>query len=79
MQFLLAIIVELPTWLIIAAVRLYQWTISPLLGPVCRYHPSCSNYMVGAVVKYGPLVGVWRGLKRVARCHPWRAGGYDPH
>jgi putative membrane protein insertion efficiency factor len=68
----------LPAWGVVLAVRGYQWTISPLLGPVCRYQPSCSNYMIAAVRKYGVWRGVWRGALRIGRCHPWHPGGYDP-
>lgn len=67
--------------LLILAIRLYQWTLSPLLsafGPVCRFEPSCSRYMIGAIRKYGPIRGLARGLARLARCHPWHPGGYDP-
>lgn len=71
-------------WGIIALIRLYQKTLSPDHGwfrsatPVCRYLPTCSEYMVSAVEKYGSITGVVLGLKRIARCHPWHAGGYDP-
>lgn len=68
----------LPAWLLIAMVRLYQITLSPWVGRSCRYYPTCSNYMIEAVHKYGFWRGMWRGLKRIARCHPFRAGGYDP-
>ena len=64
--------------LIIGLIRVYQGTLSPLLGPACRFEPSCSRYMVGAIEKYGLLRGVWKGLKRFASCHPWHPGGYDP-
>lgn len=64
--------------ILILLVRLYQYTISPLLGTVCRYHPSCSAYFIGAVQKYGPWRGTWRGVCRVCRCHPGYPGGYDP-
>lgn len=67
--------------LIVLAVRVYQVTLSPVLralGVGCRYFPSCSEYMVLAVRKYGPAVGVVKGIFRVCRCHPWAAGGYDP-
>ncbi|MBX7106004.1 MAG: membrane protein insertion efficiency factor YidD [Gemmataceae bacterium] len=64
--------------ILIGLVRVYQWTLSPLLPRACRFQPSCSEYFIEAVQKYGPIAGGWRGLKRVARCHPWHAGGYDP-
>ena len=63
---------------LIAAIGVYQRTLSPLLGPVCRFEPSCSRYMVGALHKYGLLRGVAKGVGRVCRCHPWNPGGYDP-
>lgn len=69
---------RLPAWLLIRLVRLYQLTISPWLGPTCRYYPSCSNYMIQSIEKHGFVRGAWRGLRRIARCHPLRAGGYDP-
>ena len=64
--------------LIRALLRFYQLTLSPLLGPRCRFHPSCSHYMQEAVATHGALRGVWLGLRRLARCHPLNAGGYDP-
>jgi putative membrane protein insertion efficiency factor len=64
--------------LLIVAIRLYQITLSPLLGPACRFEPSCSRYMVESLKKYGLLKGLARGLRRVSRCHPWDPGGYDP-
>lgn len=60
-------------WLI----RLYQVTISPILGPVCRYYPSCSAYGVTALERHGPLRGTWLTTLRVLRCHPWARGGVD--
>jgi putative membrane protein insertion efficiency factor len=63
---------------LVLVVRIYQICISPWLGANCRYEPSCSNYMILAVRKYGPLRGSWRGICRIARCHPLHAGGYDP-
>jgi len=71
----------LPAWLLVLLVRLYQVTLSPCIGFAglsCRYHPTCSNYMIEAVRKYGFWRGLWRGLARIARCHPLHAGGYDP-
>ena len=64
--------------LLIGAIRVYQVTLSPLLGPACRFEPSCSRYMVACLQKYGLLRGLARGLRRVSRCHPWNLGGYDP-
>jgi len=63
---------------LIAAIGLYQRTLSPLLGPACRFEPTCSRYMVGALRKYGLARGLAKGLGRVCRCHPWSPGGYDP-
>lgn len=62
----------------IALVRLYQVVISPWLGPKCRYTPTCSNYAIEALKKYGVFKGLWLTVKRVSRCHPWGGSGYDP-
>jgi putative membrane protein insertion efficiency factor len=59
-------------------IRLYQWTVSPLLGPSCRFHPSCSQYALEAVLRFGVLRGSALAVKRLARCHPWHPGGFDP-
>lgn len=64
--------------MLIGCIRLYQVTLSPLLGDVCRFHPSCSRYMVEALQKYGLVAGLAKGLRRISRCHPWHPGGYDP-
>lgn len=64
--------------LLILPVRIYQVFISPLLGPSCRFDPTCSQYFIESVRKYGPLRGAWRGVCRIARCHPFHPGGYDP-
>jgi len=58
--------------------RFYKRWISPLLPSACRYYPTCSEYMLEAVEKHGALKGVWLGLKRLFRCHPFHAGGFDP-
>lgn len=63
---------------LMGAIRAYQYALSPILGPCCRYHPSCSHYGYEAVARFGALRGGWLAAKRVARCHPWRAGGEDP-
>lgn len=62
----------------IGLIRLYQWVLSPLIGPKCRYTPTCSHYALEAFKKYGPLKGGWLAIKRIARCHPWGGHGYDP-
>jgi uncharacterized protein len=64
--------------IVIGALRVYKLAISPLLPPACRYHPTCSDYTREAVAKYGAARGLWMGLKRLARCHPFHAGGFDP-
>ncbi|WP_183353652.1 membrane protein insertion efficiency factor YidD [Geomonas silvestris] len=56
----------------------YQRYISPLKAPSCRFYPTCSHYSLQALEKYGPLKGVWLTVARIARCHPWHPGGYDP-
>jgi putative membrane protein insertion efficiency factor len=61
-----------------ALIRAYQLGISPLLGARCRYYPSCSQYALEAVGLHGSLRGSWLALRRLARCHPFHAGGYDP-
>lgn len=62
----------------IAPIRLYQLTLSPLLGTHCRHTPSCSQYTIEAIREWGVPRGIWLGMKRIARCHPWGTHGYDP-
>jgi putative membrane protein insertion efficiency factor len=64
--------------LIVAILRFYKLALSPMLPSACRYYPSCSDYMRQAVEKYGPARGMWMGIKRIARCHPFHQGGLDP-
>lgn len=59
-------------------IKLYQYLVSPAIGPHCRYQPTCSNYAAEAIKRHGPYKGFILGLKRVARCHPWGGHGYDP-
>ncbi len=63
---------------LVALVVVYQWTLSPLLGRNCRFQPTCSAYFRRSVERYGAWRGTLRGLARIARCHPWHPGGYDP-
>jgi uncharacterized protein len=62
----------------IALIKLYQWILSPLLGPKCRFTPSCSHYAIEALKKYGFFKGGWLAIRRISRCHPWGGHGYDP-
>ncbi|HUO81295.1 MAG TPA: membrane protein insertion efficiency factor YidD [Gammaproteobacteria bacterium] len=59
-------------------IRGYRWLVSPLLGPACRYEPTCSRYAETAVERFGVWRGGWLALRRIGRCHPWREGGFDP-
>jgi hypothetical protein len=69
---------QIPSRILIAGVRLYQWTLSPFLGGQCRFIPSCSAYFIEAVHKYGACRGAWKGVRRICRCHPFHPGGFDP-
>lgn len=66
------------TVLVLAPVWFYRGVLRPLFPAVCRFEPSCSEYFVQAVHKYGPLRGACKGMGRLCRCHPWHPGGYDP-
>jgi len=65
-------------YLVAFLIRIYQWTLSPLIGPACRFYPSCSQYAHQAILRFGLLRGGWLTLKRLGRCHPWHPGGFDP-
>ncbi|MDB5312518.1 MAG: putative rane protein insertion efficiency factor [Gemmataceae bacterium] len=71
-----------PVWVVsgvlIGCVRGYQWLLRPLLPPLCRFQPGCSEYFILSVKKYGPVVGSAKGVWRLCRCNPWSSGGYDP-
>ncbi|MGD0664689.1 MAG: membrane protein insertion efficiency factor YidD [Rhabdochlamydiaceae bacterium] len=64
--------------ILIGVIKLYQWTIGPVIGETCRFYPSCSHYGVEALKKHGALKGSWLTIKRICRCHPWNPGGIDP-
>lgn len=78
LRLLLALIWGFPAKVLIGLVRVYQYTISPLIGQRCRFYPSCSNYFIEAVRKYGAIRGSIRGVWRILRCNPWNPGGIDP-
>ena len=78
MKYLAERISAAAAWVLILLVRIYQYTLSPLVRGCCRFEPSCSNYMIQAVHKYGPFKGAVLGIWRVCRCNPWNPGGYDP-
>lgn len=63
---------------VLAALRFYKATVSPMLPPACRYMPTCSEYAMEAVERYGVVRGGWLATKRLLSCHPWSRGGYDP-
>ena len=64
--------------IVLALLRFYKRFISPLLPPMCRFEPTCSVYTMQAVEKHGVVRGVWLGMRRLARCHPFNPGGWDP-
>ncbi len=74
----MAAIASVPRRLLATLIRGYQVAISPLLGPSCRFHPSCSEYGIEAMRRHAFLRGSWLTLRRLARCHPWGASGIDP-
>lgn len=69
---------QIPALMAIGAVKLYQYLISPWLGRRCRFYPSCSQYFILSVQKFGLIRGFCKGTARICRCHPWNPGGYDP-
>lgn len=62
----------------ILLIKIYQKIISPIIGPKCRFTPTCSNYALEALKKHGVFKGTWLAVKRIAKCHPWGGNGYDP-
>lgn len=65
-------------YLLILPVKFYQYVISPMIGPSCRYTPTCSAYTIEALKKHGPVKGLWLSIKRILSCNPWGGSGHDP-
>jgi len=71
-------ILKILSYPFIALIWIYQKVLSPLIGPKCRFTPTCSHYAMEAFKKHGVFKGFWLSVKRIARCHPWGGSGYDP-
>ncbi|MDA0345119.1 MAG: membrane protein insertion efficiency factor YidD [Proteobacteria bacterium] len=69
---------KLINFILILPIKMYQIVLSPLIGPSCRFNPTCSQYAIQAITKYGALKGLYLALKRIIRCHPWGESGNDP-
>ena len=65
-------------WFVLGILKIYKRFISPNIMEACRFTPTCSEYMMTAVTRYGAIKGIWMGLRRIMRCHPWHPGGHDP-
>ena len=72
------IIKKVFSFVFLALIRFYQVAISPLKPPSCRFSPTCSQYAIEAIKKYGPFKGLYLAIRRILRCHPWGGSGYDP-
>lgn len=72
------IVLKALSFIMIIPIKIYQWTLSPLIGRQCRYYPTCSNYAIEAIRKHGPFKGFWLAFKRIISCNPWGGSGYDP-
>ncbi|WP_276309677.1 membrane protein insertion efficiency factor YidD [Salinicola acroporae] len=71
-------IAKIATWLFIGLIQLYRYGISPVIGPRCRFWPTCSNYALEAINLHGPWRGTWLAIRRLLKCHPFHPGGVDP-
>lgn len=65
-------------YIVVTLIRIYQWILSPILGPTCRFEPTCSNYASQAIVQHGLIRGTWLAVRRIGRCHPLGESGYNP-
>lgn len=65
-------------FILLLPIKFYQYCLSPLKSPSCRFTPTCSQYAIEAIRKHGPLHGLWLAIRRILRCHPWGGHGYDP-
>jgi len=77
-QHVLDLIRSVLSWVLVGLIRIYKLAISPMLGPHCRFEPSCSSYAIEAIQERGVIVGALLSINRIRRCHPWSDGGYDP-
>jgi len=73
-----SLLMRIPQFVVLQLLRGYKWAISPMFPPTCRFVPSCSEYAMEAVERYGAMRGGWMALMRLLRCHPFAQGGYDP-
>jgi len=66
------------SWLLCLPIRFYRYFLSPLVGPSCRFSPTCSGFALEAIQRHGPILGIWMTARRILRCHPFHPGGWDP-
>lgn len=78
MRAILNMVRQALVWVLIQPIKFYRRFISPITPPVCRFQPTCSQYAIEAIVKHGPIRGLWLAVKRICRCNPWGGSGYDP-